>query len=202
MRVTRCIGFAASVFGAGLVIGAEPQGGAGAPGANAPPGPQPEGRRNDERRGRMFDEMDTNKDGQVSREEFAARRSFRGDGQRRGPGNRGPGGGPGGADGGNQPGGPLGGPRGEGPGQGGENRRGGPPMFGMLDSNRDGKLQTAEIQRAIDAFKKALEASREEDLTAEDWRDVVDELRPAGDRPPGQPGGPGGAGQAPPPPPK
>jgi hypothetical protein len=63
-------------------------------------------------------------------------------------------------------------------------------MFGMMDSNRDGKLQPVEIQRVLDIFTKALKASQEEPLSSEDWMDLTAELRPpGGGRPPNGPDG-------------
>src|SRR5688572_20742659 len=112
MRVTKGLGFAISAIGLlqlGPAIAQQPQGNPGAP--------PPAGQGGQERRGRSFEDIDTNHDGQISKEEYAARRGGRG-----GPGGDQQGqGGPGGQRG------PLGGPQGnQQPGQGQRDGRRGP----------------------------------------------------------------------------
>jgi len=79
--------------------------------------------------------------------------------------------------------GPLAGPaaqtRPAGEGGGRENRREGGPMglFQMIDANRDGKLQSAEIERWAELLKRAGKASQEGDVTPEKWGEITQDLR-------------------------
>ena len=56
----------------------------------------------------------------------------------------------------------------------------GHPLFRLMDTNRDGKLQPAEIGRIIDVLKAAQDASQKADLTPEEWSKFAEQLRPRG----------------------
>ena len=121
----------------------------------------------------MFDKLDGNKDGAISREEFAAARP-----------------GPGSADGDHGPGmgAPDGGERrmghserhgGMGRGHGGMMGAMGMHMLGMADANKDGAVTQAEFTTALLAHFDKADTNKDGTVTREEHRAARAAMRPA-----------------------